>query len=57
MHTKEELLAFYPPQEERFIGGTDHQQVVASVSRNPDGDIIYVVPGSVKAVIPEAPPR
>lgn len=47
MMTREQILTNFPPQEEVFDAGK-RGKVIASVSRNSEGVIVFMVPGSTK---------
>lgn len=38
----------YPPQPETFENKTGKGKILAEVSRNKEGVIVYIVPGSIK---------
>lgn len=42
------IISKYPLQTERFVGKKDGMLIVALVSRNEKGEIIFVQPGSTK---------
>ena len=45
--TREQILASFPPQEEVFDAGKKGR-TASQVSRNLEGQIVFVVPGSTK---------
>jgi len=54
--TREEILALFPPQWEQSTGRRGDEHIIAQVSRDQDGKIIYVVPGSTTELTHEDPP-
>ena len=51
--TREEILTLFPPQWEQSTGRRGDEHIIAQVSRNAEGKIVYVVPGSTTRVISE----
>lgn len=50
----ERIIDKYPLHEETFASRKPGQYVVAEISRDDKGKIIFVLPGSVKAIFAES---